>query len=234
MRRLRRCLHQHDERLRCGLESRHRATGRLDQRRCRAGSKEHYGVTKTAAEALCELFYRSMGLPAIVLRTSRFFPEVDDNPERRDRYDDLNLKVNEYLYRRVDLADAIEAHMLAAERVRVIGFGRYIVSATTPFRPEHLSHLRADAAGIVRQLFPDYEEVYGRRGWKMFSVIDRVYVNDRARQELGWRPCFDFGHVLDRVQRGEDVFSSLARAVGSKGYHAQRFEDGPYPVESSE
>lgn len=67
----------------------------------------------------------------------------------------------------------------------------------------------------------------------MFTGIDRVYVNERARQELGWRPRFDFGHVLDRVQRGEDVFSSLARAVGSKGYHAQRFKDGPYPIEGS-
>jgi UDP-glucose 4-epimerase len=33
-----------------------------------------YGVTKLAAEHLCELFQRSRGLPCIVLRTSRFFP----------------------------------------------------------------------------------------------------------------------------------------------------------------
>jgi hypothetical protein len=26
-----------------------------------------------------------------------FFPEADDEPELRRRYDDLNLKVNEYL-----------------------------------------------------------------------------------------------------------------------------------------
>ena len=37
-----------------------------------------YGVTKTAAEDLCELFHRLHGLPCIVLRTSRFFPEEDD------------------------------------------------------------------------------------------------------------------------------------------------------------
>src|ERR1700751_2945159 len=34
-----------------------------------------YGVTKAAAEDLCELFFRNQGLPCIVLRTSRFFPE---------------------------------------------------------------------------------------------------------------------------------------------------------------
>jgi UDP-glucose 4-epimerase len=86
---------------------------------------------------------------------------------------------------------------------------------------------------VVRGLFPDYEEVYDPRNWRMLPGIDRVYVNDRARQELGWRPRVDFRHVLDCLRRGEDVFSPLARAVGSKGYHAQSFEEGPYPVERS-
>lgn len=193
--------------------------------------KNIYGVTKTAAEELCELFHRSRGLPCIVLRTSRFFLEADDDAELRRRFDDLNLKTNEFLYRRLDLADAVEAHILAAERAASIGFGRYIVSATTPFAREHLPRLRADAPAVVRSLYPDYEEEYGRRGWSMLPGIDRVYVNERAREELGWRPRFDFRHVLERLQGGRGVFSSLSTAVGSKGYHAQSFTDGPYPVE---
>ena len=193
--------------------------------------KNIYGATKKAAEDLCELFHRSEGLPSIVLRTSRFFPEADDDPELRGRYEDLNLKANEYLHRRLDLADAVEAHILAAERVAVLGFGRYVVSATTPFEQAHLSRLRTDAPGVVGSLFPDYEEEYGRRGWKMLAGIDRVYVNQRARDELGWRPRFDFRYVLDCLQRGEDIFSPLARAVGSKGYHVRSFADGPYLVE---
>src|SRR4051794_821654 len=35
-----------------------------------------YGVTKVAAEDLCELAHREHGLPCLILRTSRFFPEV--------------------------------------------------------------------------------------------------------------------------------------------------------------
>ncbi len=194
--------------------------------------KNIYGVTKKAAEELCELFFRSKGLPCIVLRTSRFFAEADDSLELRCRYDDLNLKANEYLYRRLDLADAAEAHILAAEQSPDIGFGRYVVSATTPFQPEHLSRLRTDAPGVVRSLFPDYEEAYSQRGWTMLPGIDRVFVNQRARDELGWRPRFDFRTVLDRLRQGEDMFSPLARAVGSKGYHSRVFEEGPYPVES--
>ncbi len=146
--------------------------------------------------------------------------------------DDLNLKVNEYLHRRVDLADAVDAHVLAAERVQEIGFGRYVISATSPFAPEHLSRLRTDAPGVVRDLFPAYEDLYLPRRWRMLPGIERVYVNHRALKELAWRPRYDFGYVLGCLQRGEDVFSPLARAVGSKGYHAQSFGQQPYPVES--
>lgn len=195
--------------------------------------KNIYGTTKKAAEDLCELFFRSKDLPCIILRTARFFPEADDNRGLRQRYDDLNLKVNEYLYRRLDLADAVEAHILAAERAKTLGFGRYILSATSPFKPEHLGLLRIDAPALVRRIVPDYESAYQERGWTMLPTIDRVYVNRRARDELGWKPRFDFGRAIASLRHGDDVFSPLARLVGNKGYHAQTFEEGPYPVETS-
>src|SRR5262249_26820482 len=92
-----------------------------------------YGVTKAAAEDLCELFHRSHRLACLILRTSRFFLEEDDNPATRLAYDDANVKVNEFLYRRVDLEDVVNAHLLAVEKAPLIGFGRYIISATTHF-----------------------------------------------------------------------------------------------------
>ena len=95
--------------------------------------KNIYGATKTAAENLCELIYRDHGLATIVLRTSRFFPEDDDEPAKRQAFDNDNMKINEYLYRRVDIEDAVSAHLQAVERAPEIGFGRYIITATTPF-----------------------------------------------------------------------------------------------------
>jgi UDP-glucose 4-epimerase len=179
-----------------------------------------YGATKTAAEDLCELVHRDHGLPCLILRTSRFFPEADDRDEVRAAYDDLNLKVNELLYRRVDLEDVVSVHRLALDRAPAIGFGRYIVSATTPFTRDDLAELRVDAPAVVRRRFPDYETLYAERGWRMFPGIDRVYVNARARNELGWAPRWDFRHALDLLRAGEDPRSSLAAEVGSKGYHA--------------
>ena len=178
-----------------------------------------YGVTKTAAEDLCELVHRERGLPCVILRTSRFFPEADDFDEHRERFDDLNLKVNELLFRRVDLADVVAAHQCALDHAPAIGFGRYIVSATTPFRPADLADLRSHAPSVVRRLFPDYEEIYQRRGWSMVPSIDRVYVNVRAREDLGWRPVYDFERALRSLRAGDDPRSPLARAIGKKGYH---------------
>jgi UDP-glucose 4-epimerase len=187
-----------------------------------------YGATKTAAEDLCELVHRDHGLPCLILRTSRFFPESDDRDAVRESYDDANLKVNELLYRRVDLEDVVSAHRLALERAPQIGFGRYIVSATTPFTRDDLAELRADAPAVVRRRFPEYEAIYARRGWRMFPSLERVYVNERARRELGWAPRYDFAHVLGRLEAGEDHRSPLALAVGAKGYHPE--STGPYTV----
>jgi UDP-glucose 4-epimerase len=189
-----------------------------------------YGVTKTAAEDICELFHRNHQLACLILRTSRFFPEEDDHKETREAYDDGNVKANEFLYRRVDLEDVVSAHLLALEKAPEIGFGRYIVSATTPFTRDDLVDLRANAPLALKRKFPYYEEEYARRGWKMFPSIDRVYVNQRARDHLGWRPRYDFGYVLEKLRSGDDPRSPLSLAVGSKGYHAQKFTEGPYPV----
>jgi UDP-glucose 4-epimerase len=178
-----------------------------------------YGVTKTAAEDLCELVHAEHGLPVIVLRTSRFFPEGDDDEEMRATYPDGCVKANEFLYRRVDVADVVDAHLLATERAPRIGFGKYIVSATTPFTQADLAGLRADAPAVVRRLFPAYEAEYARRGWRMFPSIGRVYVNAKARAELGWSPRHDFRTVLDALAAGQDPRSPLARAIGAKGYH---------------
>ena len=102
----------------------------------------------------------------------------------------------------MDIQDAADAHLLAMDRAPEIGFGAYIISATTPFSPDDRPALRDDAPAVVRRLFPDADAEYARRGWRMF-------------------PGIDFRYVLDRLKAGQDPRSPLARAVGAKGYHAQ-------------
>lgn len=194
--------------------------------------KNIYGVTKTAAEDLCRLYARNRGLACIVLRTSRFFPEMDDDPERRAQFSDANLKTNEFLYRRVELADLVSAHQCAAVRAPELGFGLYVVSATSPFEAGDVAELNRNARAVVQRRVPECESVYRRLGWQVPQRIDRVYVNDAARRDLGWRPRYDFRSILARLANEQAPQSALARQVGSKGYHDQSFGDQPYPLEA--
>ena len=175
-------LHQHDQRVRRRAGAAAGAPAAWVTEDVAPVPKNIYGVTKAAAEDLCQLFHRNQHLPCIVLRTSRFFPEEDDDRSVRDAYADDNAKANEYLHRRVDVEDVVSAHLLAARQAPSLGFRRYIISATTPFSTDDLADLRRDASSVVHRRVPHYAAEYARRGWSMAPSIDRVYVNARARQ----------------------------------------------------
>ena len=154
-----------------------------------------------------------------MLRTSRFFPEGDDDDEVRAAYADANVKANEYLYRRVDVADVADAHLLAMERAAEIGFGRYIISATTPFTQDDLAALRDDAPAVVRRLFPDYEAEYAA-GAGGCSRASAASTSTRAPgPSWAGRHGMTSARCLTRSRRARTRRSPLARAVGAKGYH---------------
>ena len=188
-----------------------------------------YGVTKTAAEDLCELFHRRDGMKISILRTSRFFPEEDNNAAQRAAWEDQNLKVIEFLHRRVDLLDAATAHLCALDVEPE--FGRYIVSAPAPFQEADLPGLATNAAGLLRQTFPQAEALFAARGWRLPETLGRVYDSRLAKKALKWSPRISFEHLLLQMKEEAPLGSSLAREVGSKGYHTQIFKDGPYPAE---
>ena len=192
--------------------------------------KNIYGVTKTAAEDLCQLFHRNHNLPCLILKTSRFFMEKDDDPQKRDLYDDTNIKINEFLNRRLDVADAVSAHLLAIDKATQIGFAKYIISANSPFKKKDLAKLSFDAPAVVQQYFPDYDAIYEQRNWKMFPQLDRVYINQKARKELGWQPKFNFRYILDCLAENKPFVSDLSQKIGIKGYHKKKYKDGLYPV----
>ncbi|TIQ20717.1 MULTISPECIES: NAD-dependent epimerase/dehydratase family protein [unclassified Mesorhizobium] len=154
-----------------------------------------YGVTKLSAEHLCRLYHIQSGLPVIVLRTARFFPEADDMAHAIEQ-SDANTKANELLFRRLTVEDAAEAHVAALEKAPQLGFDIFIVSAPTPFRPDDCEALIADAPSVVAGYFPEFPALYARKGWTMFSSIDRVYDASRARDRLGFVCKTSFAAVV--------------------------------------
>jgi UDP-glucose 4-epimerase len=181
--------------------------------------KNIYGVSKCAAEDLCQLFSRNHGLACVVLKLSRFFPETDDDAKRAEKFDLLNLQINELLNRRVDIADVVSAHVLAMEAAPRLGFAKVIISATSPFMPADLVELRGQAASVLRKRVPAFEAVYQAKAWKMLDDVDRVYVNAKARKLLNWQPKYDFCQAIAALAKDEDPRSSLAQSIPMKGYH---------------
>ena len=100
-------------------------------------------------------------------------------------------------------------------------FGRFIITATTPFSRDDAAGLRRDAHAVLDRYAPGWRDVYAALDWRMPTSITRVYDNARARAQLGWAPKHDFASVLARARdRQGDIRSELARAIGLKGYHS--------------
>lgn len=156
-----------------------------------------YGVTKRAAEELCRLTQAQTGLPVVVLRTARFFPEEDDTHRALSGE---NMKANEFLNRRLTVEDCAAAHLCALERAPEIGFGTYVVSARTPFLREDAVSLKTDAAAVIARYFPDAPALYAERGWQLPARIGRVYDAGAMERDLGFRPATDFGAILEAIR----------------------------------
>ncbi|KAL6864603.1 NAD(P)-binding protein [Trichoderma novae-zelandiae] len=184
--------------------------------------KNIYGVTKAAAEDVCQLFHQQHGLPVLVLRVSRFFPEQDDDEDRRNAMSDENLKVLEMAYRRCDMADIVSATVCAMNKARQIGWAKYIISAPPPFSNdvETLAALDRNPEEVFDQAVPAAASVFRERRWRHLDRVDRVYDSHKAVRELGWEPEYTFARIIEKLARGEDWRSDLVGEVGRKGYHA--------------
>jgi nucleoside-diphosphate-sugar epimerase len=158
-----------------------------------------YGVTKRAAEQLCGLIHRESGLPILILRTGRFFPEEDDTHRHLSG---PNIKANEFLNRRLTVEDAAEAHVAGLAKAPEIGFDTFILSAPPPFAQDEAGELIRDAPSAIARHFPEAAELYAKAGWRLPDHVDRVYDPSRAERRLGFRCRTDFAAVLEALRSG--------------------------------
>ena len=110
-----------------------------------------------------------------------------------------NTKANEFLFRRLTVEDAAEAHLAALARAPELGVDTFIISSMTPFSKADCRELLADAPAVVARYFPDYRAKYEKRGWTMFDSIGRIYDASKARRVLGFACKTGFREVLDGV-----------------------------------
>lgn len=148
-------------------------------------AEDIYDETKLAAEQLCRDAFSSTFTTAS-LRFSRSFPEP------------APLMALYRLYRGVDARDVAQAfgQCLTANFMR---FEAINVSGETPFLEEDCERLHADAAHVLRLRAPELVEEFSRRKWRLPESIDRVYVIDKARILLDYKPRFGFRELLDET-----------------------------------
>ena len=190
-----------------------------------------YGVTKIAAE------------DALRARPPRPRPAVPGPAHvallprgrrprrgRAPRYADANLKVNELLYRRVDIEDVVDAHLLALERApahRLRPLHRQRDDAVHARGPRRAARRRAGGGAPAASPSPRRSTRGAAGGCS--PRIERVYVNAARAQRarLGAAPRLRATRSSgSRPARTRAARSPLA--VGAKGYHAE--PTGPYTV----
>ncbi len=154
--------------------------------------RDVYDETKLAAEALCSRFADEAGMPAIVLRTGRFFPEPP------------MVAAIHRLYRGIDVRDVAAAHALAVEN-DAITFDVFNVVACSPFHRQDAPGLLADAPAVIRRRCPEVASAFAALGWPLPGSIDRVYDGRKAERGLGFRPIHDIAALLRDQAAGDPV-----------------------------
>jgi nucleoside-diphosphate-sugar epimerase len=129
------------------------------------------------------------------------------------------LKVFEFLYRRVDIEDVVNAHILAALKAPIIKFDKFIISSTSPFELEDMKEIRINTHSVLLKYVPNYEIIFKKLNWVLVDKIDRVYINKKALDKLDWKPKYTFGYIIKCLEEDKDIFSNLSLSIGSKGYH---------------
>jgi nucleoside-diphosphate-sugar epimerase len=142
-----------------------------------------YHRSKLAAEALLVDAAMQGGPTVRIIRMSRCFPEP------------APVMAVYRLHRGIDARDVAAAHVAALGPAGPAA-ARFVVSGDTPFLPDDCAELVHDAPAALARRAPELLAAFAARGWPVPARIDRVYVNHRARTDLGWAPRHGWEDVL--------------------------------------
>ncbi|RSL96267.1 hypothetical protein CEP52_011586 [Fusarium oligoseptatum] len=135
--------------------------------------KNIYGATKVAAEDLCFLIQKQTNMPVLVLRTSRFFPEQDDDEDRRAALEDDNLKVLELAYRRCDIEDIVRAAVCAMSKAKELNFRKVYDSSKAVedlgWKPEYTFSKVVELIREGKEWKSELTAKVGKRGYHAVS-----------------------------------------------------------------
>ena len=144
-----------------------------------------YDETKLAAEQHCREAF-SPSFVTAALRFSRSFPEP------------APLMAMYRLHRGVDARDVAQAFG-SALHANLAQFEAFNISGETPFLLEDCQQLRAEPAAVLNLRVADLVQEFSRRNWPVPASIDRVYVIEKAKALLGYKPRFGYREFLEEL-----------------------------------
>jgi nucleoside-diphosphate-sugar epimerase len=177
---------------------------RIDDDSPRTPAKDVYAYTKVIGEELCELYHRVHGLDVLAFRLGMFVP-VD--------FVHYGMRL---AHGGVDERDLARAFVLALENEDV-HFGTFNLFSPTPFEREDEAALIGDPLSVLRKYYPDADvlDSVGRgrqlepswytvtpEGGVVPNPIRVYWKSNRAREQLGWRPEYDFARFLRDLKDG--------------------------------
>jgi UDP-glucose 4-epimerase len=153
--------------------------------------RDIYDITKQTAEELCKDFFDADTLQTMSLRVSRFWDEP------------LDKKVFYRMYRGLDIRDVVLAHQLAIQK----DFNRFEVfniSAQSIFNISDLVDLRFNLFPLLQKRLPKIIDLFSKRNWVLPDAIDRVYVIEKAKKYLDYRPIYNADKMIEELSKSDN------------------------------
>jgi nucleoside-diphosphate-sugar epimerase len=152
-----------------------------------------YGLTKVVAEDTARFYAEAHQMTTVALRLGMFVPETFARYGFR------------LLFGGVDDRDVGEAAALALAHRAQNQFASFNIMADNALTPDDIEGLDADLASTLERLWPGTLDLVAERGAQLDDLIwgGALYLVDKARAELGYRPRYDFAAFLGAWRRGD-------------------------------
>jgi UDP-glucose 4-epimerase len=157
--------------------------------------KDFYGLSKKLCEEIAQYYCRVHEIQTISYRLGMFVPEDFL------RYGFRLLKGG------VDDRDVANAFLLGLEN-NTITYDAFNIMAEVPFSTYDFQYWRKDAVAFVEERYPGISEMVRLRGSsisELFVMWGYTYWSiDRAKNNLGYRPKYNFDQFYEALQDGKE------------------------------
>ena len=98
----------------------------------------------------------------------------------------------------MDVRDVAAAHVLAMTNQDIL-FDTFNIAAHSPFQESDMSASLRDATSVLQCRVPEAVQFFVQRGWSLPTHIDRVYVIEKAMQQLKYQPVYNFEKYISSL-----------------------------------